>query len=62
MNITGFFPDWSIIKMINYYNNLNLVQVDKNEKIAENFKNEDWNNFNENQIIIEGDTIHYCKF
>ena len=48
--------------MINYYNNLNLVQVDKNEKIAENFKNEDWNNFNENQIIIEGDTIHYCKF
>ena len=51
-----------VIKMINYYNNLNLVQVDKNEKIAENFKNEDWNNFNENQIIIEGDTIHYCKF
>ena len=39
-----------------------MLQVKKKKKIAENFKNEDWNSFNENQIIIEGDTIHYCKF
>ena len=61
-NITGFYPDWSIIKMINYYNNINLTQGEINLEIEESFKEKDWDNYSDEQIIFIGDTIHYCKF
>ncbi len=62
INITGFFPDWSIIKMINYYNGLNLTEGEKNPDLEKEFLNQDWNNYNQNQIKIIDDTIHYCRF
>ena len=62
INITGFGPEWSDIKMINYYNNINLQKVENNEEIKQIFKNKDWDNFNEEQVILKGDTIHFCKF
>ena len=61
-NITGFYPDWSIINMINYYNNLELEETEKDEEIEEYFTQFDWTNYNDKQIIFIGDTIHYCKF
>ena len=62
INVTGFYPDWSIINMINYYNGLNLTTGEKDIEIEETFKNMDWTNYNDEQIIFIGDTIHYCKF
>ena len=61
-NITGFYPDWSIIKMINYYNNIELTQDENDLEIEESFKEKDWDNYSDEQIIFVGDTIHYCKF
>lgn len=61
-NITGFNPEWSIVNMINYYNNLDLTDGEKSSEIEENFKEQDWNDFNTEQIIFIDDTIHYCKF
>ena len=61
-NITGFYPDWAIVNMINYYNNLKLTNGEKMPNIEENFKEKDWDNFNIEQIIFIGDTMHYCKF
>lgn len=61
-NITGFYPEWSIVNMINYYNNLQLTTGEKVPEIEENFKQQDWDNFDKDQIIFIGDTIHYCKF
>ena len=61
-NITGFYPDWSIIKMINFYNNIELTQGEIDQEIEESFKEKDWDNYSDEQIIFIGDTIHYCKF
>lgn len=61
-NITGFNPEWSIVNMINYYNNLDLTAGEKSSEIEENFKEQDWDDFNTEQIIFIDDTIHYCKF
>lgn len=63
MNVTGFAPDWSLKDMINYYNDLSLIQVnEKNSEIEQKFAEQNWDNYNEDQIIFVGDTIHYCKF
>lgn len=61
-NITGFYPDWSIVNMINYYNNLELTEGEKSFEIESNFKELDWDDFNIDQIIFIGDTMHYCRF
>ena len=62
INISGFGPDWSVIDMINYFNNIELVQVDGDPEIEMSFKECDWNDFSTDQIIFVGDTIHYCRF
>lgn len=62
INVTGFMPEWSIVNMINYYNNLNLVQKDKETEIQQYFEKYDWNNYNDKQIIFKENTIHFCKF
>ena len=62
INISGFYPDWSIIFMINYYNNLDLTEGTSDAEIEERFKEQDWNDFSTDQIIFVGDTIHYCRF
>ena len=62
INITGFSPDWSVSRMINYYNNRNLLETENDKQIKEEFEANDWNDFNENEVIIKGDTIHFCRF
>lgn len=62
INVTGFFPEWAIINMINYYNDLELVQAETDPQIEESFKEQNWNDFSLDQIIFIGDTIHYCRF
>ena len=62
INVSGFGPDWSDVVMINYYNGINLEKIEKDEEIQKSFSEKDWNNFDKDQVIIKGDTIHYCKF
>lgn len=62
INVSGFYPTWSVASMINYYNNMNLEEVEKDSKIQKTFSEYDWNNFNKEQIVFIGDTLHYCKF
>ena len=62
MNISGFGPDWAIVDMLNYYNNLDLVEGKKDPEIEASFKEQNWDNFSTDQIIFVGDTIHYCRF
>ena len=61
-NLSGFAPDWSDVEMINYYNGLKLEKTEKSAEIQKKFEGKNWNNFDKEQIIFEGNTIHYCKF
>ena len=63
INITGFYPDWSIVKMINYYNDIELEEVvEKDKELEEYFKQFDWSNYNELQIIFKDNILHLCRF
>ena len=62
INISGFYADWAITDMINYYNNLDLTNGKVDEEIKQNFSEQDWDKFNTEQIIFINDTLHYCRF
>lgn len=62
INASGFDTSWSDANMINYYNNLNLKKVKNNEEIKQHFSEENWDKFNEKQVVFEGDTLHLCIY
>lgn len=62
INITAFTTEWSDVNSINYYNNLKLERIEQDEEKIKEFANEDWESFNKDQLIFEGDTLHLCVF
>ena len=61
-NIKAYAKDWCITYILKYYFNINLNNVEQNLEIKENFENKDWNEFNDDQLIFDGDTLHLCKY
>lgn len=62
INITSFATDWSDANAICYFNNIKLEKVENNDNLKEYFKEKDWDNFNDEQIIFKNDTINICVF
>jgi len=53
-----FACSWCIRQAVNYYCNKNLKQVGMPAKIIEKFKNIDYEEFSEEQIIFDDDTLY----
>lgn len=62
MNIKCYYTDWSTIEILKYYVKRDLKLVKKDEKIEKNFKKQDWDKFNSNQIIFKENTINICNY
>lgn len=62
INITSFATDWSDANAICYFNNIKLEKVENNDNLKEYFKEKDWDNFNDEQITFENDTVNVCVF
>lgn len=76
-NLTYSYPDmvafgqmnqkvvsmYSKLLLLNYISGNNLVERhEKNMEYEEKFKQKDWDYFNEEQLIFDGDTVHICQF
>lgn len=61
-NIKAYSKDWSIKFIIKYYSGKDLSIVEKNSKIEEDFKQKDWTSFENEQLIFDGDTLHFCRY
>ena len=61
-NTRAFYTEWSSIGILERTLNRPLEHVHKDLEIEEKFKEENWEDyeFNENQLIFEGDTLHLC--
>jgi hypothetical protein len=59
-----YYVNWSRVYALNIYLNRKLIEQnpDENSPIYNFFINKDWNEFNEEQIIIDGDTVNICMF
>ena len=62
MNIKCYYTDWSTVEILKYYINRDLKLAEKNEKIDQDFKKQNWDNFNINQIIFKENTINICNY
>ena len=62
INITSFATDWSDANAICYFNNIKLEKVENNDNLKEYFKEKDWDNFSDEQITFENDTVNVCVF
>lgn len=62
MNIRAYATDWSTTAILKYYLDRDLEIVPKVDTISEQFESQDWNYFNEKQLVFEEDTLHICCY
>lgn len=61
-NIKAYAKDWGIIYIIKYFYNIDLIQTEIDNKKQEKFNQMDWTSFNKEQLIFEGNTLHFCMY
>ena len=62
INVRALCTNWASQFIINYYSGRRLEQIESNEEIKQTFNQEDWNQYDEKQIILENNTIHLCLY
>lgn len=62
MNIKAYSAKWCIPSMIKLYTNRTLEMVKNKEEYQEKFSKEQWNSFDEEQIIFEDNVMHLCMY
>lgn len=62
INIRAFSKDWVAISIINYYSGRQLEMVESDEELKQNLKEMDWQEFSQEQIILENNTINICLY
>ena len=61
-NIKAYSKDWCIIYIIKYYSGKHLEKIEKNTEMEKMFKEKDWTDFENEQLVFDGDTLHFCKY
>lgn len=62
INITCFATDWSDANAIYHFNNMKLEKIDNNNDLKKYFAEKDWDDFSDEQITFENDTVNICVF
>ena len=62
INIRAYSKDWCIIYIIRYYSGRDLEKIEKDTEIEKKFKEKEWTDFENEQLVFEGDTLHFCKY
>ena len=62
INIKALRPEWSAIKIIEFYSGKHLEETEKDNEIEKKFQSINWDYYDDNQIEIVGDTIHFCNY
>ena len=62
INVRALCTDWASRFIINYYSNRDLKEAEKDIELQEEFSQRDWENFDEEQLVFENDTIHICLY
>lgn len=62
INIKALYPTWSAKDIINFYSKRKLEIVESNIEIKQIFSQEQWDNYSQEQMIFEKDTIHLCLY
>lgn len=62
MNIKCYSTDWSTIEILKYYSKRDFKMTERDKKIEQDLKKQNWDDFNTNQIIFKENTINICNY
>ena len=62
MNIKCYSTDWSTVEILKKKKKRNLKMVEKDKKIEQEFKMQNWDKFYDSQLIFEENTINICNY
>ena len=62
INVRAYSSDWATKAIVVYYTKRNLQVIENDLNIKESFKEKDWNYFDCEQLIFNGDTLHICCY
>ena len=62
INVRAYSYNWATKAIIEYYSKRNLKEIENDVKVKEKFQEKDWNYFDSEQLIFDGDTLHICCY
>lgn len=62
INTRSMGTEWSAIETIELYSGEKFNKVEVPENVKQTFSQKDWNNFNEEQLIFDGNNLYLCLY
>lgn len=62
MNVKAYSSDWATKSILQYYLHRELENAPKNDELELKFKQHNWDEFNNEQLIFKDDTLHICCY
>ena len=62
MNIKAYSADWCVPKIIQLYTGRNLITIENDEKLKNEFLQKNWDVFDEEQIVFQDNILHICLY
>lgn len=60
--VSSFLAEWSDLRAVNYYLGTAYVKAEPEESYRAYFGSKDWKVFSDEQMVLEGDTLHMCVY
>lgn len=60
--VSSFLAEWSDLRAVNYYLGTAYVKAEPEEYYRAYFGSKDWKVFSDEQMVLEGDTLHMCVY
>lgn len=61
-NVRSMVIDWSVLEVIEFYSGEKYNKVETPSNIIEIFNEKNWDFYNQDQLIFEGNTLYICLF
>ena len=62
MNIKAYSADWCVPKIIQLYTGRNLITIENDENLKNEFLQKNWDVFDEEQIVFQDNILHICLY
>lgn len=62
MNIRAYSADWCVPYILRLYTGRDFKIIENNQKLAESFSQNNWNSFDEDQVIFQDNVMHLCTY
>lgn len=62
MVVSSYCETWSDLVALNYYLDADYERGEEDPDYAALFASQDWSQYSNEQVILDGDTMHYCVY